>query len=145
MSKLFFVIPLKENFPVNPQLSSRSLLTYHEPLYFNINLSFIRWCNAAALLSLREVSAVLICLFLWPSHPFCSSAGSSFTATSNELPLALFRLPHGLLPSSLAAGSVLSVGQFHHPHPRFSDMYLHILSSRFLSSVGKIEFCYPSR
>lgn len=37
------------------------------------------------------------------------------------------------------------LASFHHPHPRFSDMYLHIPSSRFLSRVGKIKFCYPSK
>lgn len=85
---------------------------------------------------------MLIFLFIWP---VCSSIGSSCTTTSNELPLALLRLSNGLLPYSKQPILFSLLASFHHPHPRFSDMYLHIPSSRFLSRVGKIKFCYPSK
>lgn len=85
------------------------------------------------------------CLFSCSYGPVCSSTGSSLTTTSNELPLALLWLSNALLLYSKQPVLFSLLASFHHPHPRFSDMYLHIPSSRFLSRVGKIKFCCPSK
>lgn len=88
---------------------------------------------------------LLQCLLSCSYGPVCSSTGSSFPTTSNKLPSALLRLSNGLLPYSKKPVLFSLLASFHHPHSRFSDMYLHIPSSSFLSRVGKIKFWYPSR